>query len=85
MRVRMPVAHKGEWRPKRRRASKTTKAAAGGEFRKNNIEVFFYLYIYIIHIILLNLYSIQRKSARTLRKWSNSQKKVPYQSSKGGV
>ena len=49
MRVRMPVAHKGEWRPNGGRASKTTKAAAGGEFRKNNIEVFFYFIIYILY------------------------------------
>jgi hypothetical protein len=44
----MPGAHKGEWRPNDgERASKTTKAAAGGEFRKNNIEAFIFIYIYI--------------------------------------
>ena len=46
MRVRMPVAHKGEWRPKQW-ASKTTKAAPGAN-SKNNIGVFLFLYIYII-------------------------------------
>ena len=35
MRVMMPVAHESEWRPNRGgQASKTTKAAAGGEFQK---------------------------------------------------
>ena len=40
----MPVAHEGEWRPNEQ-TSKTTKAAAGGEFRKNNIGVFIFIYI----------------------------------------
>ena len=53
-------------------SKQNNKSRRRGEFRKNNIEVFFYLYIYIIHIILLNLYSSQKKSARTLRKWSNT-------------
>ena len=45
---------------------------------KNNIGVFFYLYIYIIYILYYLMYTqFQKKSARTLRKWSNSQKKAP--------
>ena len=64
MRVRVPVAHKGEWRPKRRAASKTTKAAAGGEFRKNNIEVFLSLYIIYTIRFILNSKKFQKKSAR---------------------
>ena len=55
-------------------SKQNNKSRRRGRIPKNNIEVFLLsLYIYI----LLNLYSIRKKSARTLRKWSNSQKKVP--------
>ena len=49
----MPVAHNGEWRPKQRAASKqNNNSRRRGEFRKNNIELFFnFIYIYNIHII----------------------------------
>ena len=54
MRDRTPVAHKGEWRPKQRRTSKTTNAAARGGFRKiyRSLILFYYIYIYILLLLL---------------------------------
>ena len=75
MRVRMPVAHKGEWRPKQRRRAheQNNKSRRRGRIRKNNIEIL-YLYMYII---LLNSYSIPKKVRAPSENGSNSQKKVP--------
>ena len=92
MRVRMPVAHKGEWRPKqrRRRRAKQQKPPAGDEFRKNNIDVFYlfyYIYIYYPTTFLLSYYFLKfipnsQKVRATTSENDNSQKrKVP--SSKG--
>ena len=59
-----PLGSQASWFPRKLLIKSTTKAAAGGEFRKNNIEVFLSLYIIYTIRFILNSKKFQKKSAR---------------------
>ena len=67
MRVRMPVAHKGEWRPKRAKQQKPPQGANSKKYNRS-LLLSLYIYIYTIHITLIlhyqSLYSIPKKKVR---------------------